>query len=515
MISMALERLLEHDVEMFGLDPELIWRVIQAFVKHCDQFSAERGDIQIASPSEFDTFRSASPYTVHLVMDDPERMERALTELLRRPRILKHALRRTWIAWESLHGEVSLVDLLVYSAVHTVSADAVAFIREHWSPLASGPESKLSGEAKNDPEASWNAHMSRYSDGEKKNLWVLTKFLFPVLGHMQRRPRAQGADKERYWDRIVNRRIQDNAVPDQEVLRDVLHWRSSGDPSRLLKGLLDSAAYTSTLAEFYESPKQKDINLNGDDILDLATHLFDMILEREGKNARADSCPGFIGLWRLEIRRDRFEDYEGWLWRAIQKAMPVSLHLATGLEHYWGGSDSPMDTDREARTRLRCRVAAWAKANLNAELFCRVLPSEAPHVLLSFVLGPHRDTKAPEPDWNTWSWIAKVLLEALVRDPSIMIPQVIVVFVQSDRRLPDPRFEDDEDMESQRKVEIVYQLRRDRVRGLFTSAKLRRQFADSILQPATDEESWAPDTQIMVTQVREDISAWQGENDLN
>ena len=156
MISLDLKRLLDHEVELFGFDLERVWAVIQTFVDYCDRYSVERGDIQVAGHEELERLRKRSPSTFLLARMLPEPpMVHALTELLRHPRILKHAMRRTWLVWQSLHGEVSLEDLLVYSTIRTVSYSARSFIRDRWHLLATPDRQK-----KTDLKAAWESWVS-------------------------------------------------------------------------------------------------------------------------------------------------------------------------------------------------------------------------------------------------------------------------------------------------------------------------------------------------------------------
>ncbi len=508
MISMDLKRLLDHEVELFGLDLANIWKVIQAFAVHCDLYSAEHGDIQIASEDEQKVSRQDDKYWLYIAREYPDRsVELALTSLLRLPRILKHALRRTWLAWKSLHGEVSLDDLLIYSTIHTANSEAVAFLRDHWPTLVSERDQNPQHRMKVDLQAMWNAHMRRASDSEKQWLWSLVKSLFPAVEDHWSRKKAQGADKERYWSRITNGIIEAGAVRDQRVLQDVKNWKASKNTSTIVSCLMDDSQYTSVLEDILDYQRPSTVNLAGDDVLVLATALFEEMCHTSGVRASSESCPGFIALWRLQSRGRRFTDYDGWLYAEIEKASRISLHLQNDLEYFWG-SVRYSALNVEGRTQMRHRIAEWAHASVDAEFLCRTLPAEFPYVLRHFVLGPPLETEVPEPDWQRWSWIADILLKAIQCNPLLMIPQAVMLLTEQDQRI---RYRQPGEEEGHARMETICRINRAWVKALFPEAKARQRFADVILESLPDEGAWTVDNQAIVRQFCEDLHGWRKE----
>lgn len=507
MIPLDLKRLLDHDVELFGFDLEAIWKVIQAFVRHCDQFATEQGDIKVATKEELRKFQSDNPYRFILARDYPEQsVELALTELLRQPRILKHALRRTWKSWQTLHGEVSLDDLLVYNTIHTINSDAVAFIRDHWSSLALDRESDQDKKKKSNLPNLWKASMSRASDQEKIWLWSLMNFLFPGL-ESYANSKLQGIERERCWHRISNSRIKPKEVRDQQVLKNMKAWKDSGDASAIVQGLMTDSQYTSVFEDLFETQRAGTITLEGEELLKLATLVIERMRKYFGRDANPDKCPGFIALWRLQHRGNRhFTNYAKWLWAEVEKTLVVSLRLSNELEYYWGSKKySQLNTaDLE---QIRLQVVQWANKNINAESLCRTLSSETPHALLHFMAGAPHDGKLSEPMWEKWLWISDVILNALNRDPKLMIPQVTVLFSKSEGKIRDNLLDD----ESILRTMTIYHLKKDWVRRLFRDSTQRHQFAEAILKPTSNEETWPSDIQDMISKIRKEIGTWQYE----
>ncbi len=509
MIPMDLNRILDHEVEMLGLDLERIWKVIQTFVRHCDEFSAKHGDIQIDVMKESKKFREYNPYTFFIAAREfpGQSMEIALTQILRRPRLLKQAFRRTWLAWQSLHGEVCLEDLLIYNTIHTVNSGAIDFMRDHWSGLASGQQSDRTVHKQEDMLKVWNKYMSGVDDNVKRWLWTLVGVLFPDYGNKQRSSSTQGINNERYWKRISNGRLETEGIRDQEIIRQVVQWKDSGEARAIVEKLMVDVDYTSVFEQLFEYPRPAPASLNGKGVMVLASQLFEKMLHKDGSKANHGSSPGFIPLWRLQNKRSSIVDYEGWLWKEMQKALPTSLYFQVDLEHYFGGTNSPIG--QESRICLRHRIAKWAKENIKAESLCRTLPLNKACILREFILGPTQDRITPDPDWPTWEWIVPEFMKALRQDASLLIPQIVVIFIEFLGSQVDRHANEDEETEEQSNgMRMVYQLNKDWIRCLFGSRKQRSTFSEAILKPASEEETWSAEIQAMVGQFREGLRAW-------
>ncbi len=502
MISLDLKRLLDHDEELFGFDHEAVWEVIRTFVLYCDRYASKLDDLQVASDKELAFFRESNPYRIDIAKRHPDTsFEIALTELLRRPRILKYALRRTWLAWKSLHGEVNLDDLLVYSAIRTSSTEAVAFIRDQGHQLTSNADR----EDKEAIKGLWDAQMRGVSDKECAWLWRMMESMFPSLDRTGGRTKTQGISKERYLPRIVNGRIEGDGFRDQMVIKDVAKWKESKSDSSLIDGLVSDTKYASVFEDLFYNDRPAQIGLNGEDVLCLASQLFEVIRDGFGAQANSDSCPAFITLWRLQNQGRQFKNYEEWLWSEMKKTLPISLLLVNEVEYFWASPNySPLDGD--ARDRLKDRMLDWAKEHLDLKELCRLLTDVPVHVLYYFILGSRTPKLTREQRLNSWQWFGPVLLDSLSHRGNVMIPQAVFLFSSGEHRLRDDGFDEQSPYRSQ--FETVHSLRKDEVAQLFTDLQSRRRFVDLIMQSSTDEEEWPTDTQVMVSQIRAELAVW-------
>ncbi len=508
MIPLDLKRLVDHEVELFGLDLEAVWKVIQAFIRHCDAFSSDRGDLQVESDEERQKFRISSPYVFPMAREHPEHsVELALTSLLRRPRILKHALRRTWLAWQELHGEVNLDDMMVYDTVHTVSSTAIAFIRDNWGILTSEAQSDRN-ERRKKVEQAWENQVARMNADEQQWLTTLLGYMFPLLRDFPSgMPRAQGITKERYWSRIANGWIEPGGVLDQKILKDVKAWKDSGDASAIVERLTTDVGYTGVFEQLFEYGRPARLSVTGDDVLRLASLLFEQMRVKFGAKADSDSCPGFIPLWRLQSRGRRFKDYAAWLWAEMEKTMQVSINLRNDLEYYWGSRKySPLEED--ARRKLRQQTAEWAQEHLDSTGLCAVLEGAPNWALLHFVAGAPHDAKNAEPVWDEWRWLSQPLLMCIEVRPVVMIPQACCIFLDAGQRFRDHM---EEDGVHESRTETVYTIKRDWMWQFFGDAINCGKFIDLILAGGPFEEQWSAETATLVQQVREQTTVWRRE----
>ena len=501
--SLDLKRLLDHEVELFGLDLGDVWPVIQAFVRYCDEYADNEGDLQIASEEELKVFRESGPHTIYSARMSPDKSILVpLTQILRTPRFLKHALRGTWLAWKTLHGEVNLCDLLVYNAICTDSSQATAFIREHQIALSSSPD--LEDADKNEIVGFWNAQMKGISDKERAWLWQLIEHLFPVLVGGTHRTRVQGISKDRCWQRIANGRIVRDDLQDQVVIKDFAKWKESGNASPFLEKLMSDLKYTNRFVDLFYDDRPAQVGLNGEEFLCLVSQLFQKMRENR-PDVQADN--NICSVLSYLLGQRQFDDYGGWLWSELEKTMPVSLLLRNEIELNWGRLGS-FTLSKDAKDTIESRTCAFAREILVPKKLCRLLSGVPDFTLLHLVRGPRR-RPTPELKWDSWLWLGPVLLDSLHNCGNVMIPQAIGLFF-SQWKVNKRNKNLDSELSGGR-TEHVYKLRIERLQKIFPNPKDLEHFVELIMQSSTGEDAWPDDTKLMVSQARAELAVWPKE----
>jgi hypothetical protein len=365
MIQFDFKRLLDLEFEVPPLDSGLTWRTIRSIFRRCEQFSTDSGDISPERNESPDPFHFEDPVVIYFV-SELSIVPSALIHLLQRPRILKSALRRTWVAWQTLHGEVSLRDLLVWSTIVTVDSAASSFVREARHLLVGEKE-----DSRKEAEKLWGELRTAAAQDAKTALWTLVQYLLPPASR-QSISKPQGVKSDRHWIRTVSGFMAADAVRDQTVLHDFLAFKTGGNSEPLVNGLFDSR-YGDAFETLYEARLSDRVAMGVEEAMDLATLVFRNLRET-GVSATLDRAPGVFSLWRVMKKGERHYDrdaYATWVAAEITAAALVGMKLATEIEYYWAGKYTP--AEGEASATVRQHVIQWAEHNLSAGLLTQVL----------------------------------------------------------------------------------------------------------------------------------------------
>lgn len=510
MITMDLNRLVNHDVHLFGVELLDAWSVIREFRAYCLNFSFRHGDIFISGESDIDIFTDVNLFKLRKEREDAEsNIEVAISMLLRQPRLLKKALRHVWISWNRLHGEVGFNEILVHSVIRTVSYEAMLFIRDNLYGRSSAGSSGDGDSFEKKIQSRWDAQVAAVGDIEKKWLWSLIKYRIWEFSGNRGNAQRRGNVREEVWKKLDDGVAYSGDIGDQLILRDVLKWKETGDFTSIVDHLKNDDAYTDIFELQFIDRRSTGVNISGSEALQLTSELINWANNEYGVEASFDSYPGLGALWRICMKRGRINGYRQWLWQEIKKVISVSLKFQVDIEYYWGSRRySPLD--EHGAKRIRMWILAWAKRHVNADLLCRVLSQEYAYSLFLFLFGPAEARKSSVQILEQCQWIGSPLLEAIGRNPILMIPQAIPLFFDSKHEFQ----EDDTDEEGFRRHTpgITYTIKPDHVKLVFDDAEGRRRFIDAILKTDPDgEKVWSDQDKDMVEQARKGFQKWLDE----
>jgi len=222
------------------------------------------------------------------------------------------------------------------------------------------------------------------------------------------RPRTQGIQYERYWQRALSEDIAAENVRDQTVICDIQQWidEPSGD-SALINGICSSTYYSNV----WEDLAYRFFSDNRERILLLCEKALERIRTQHGAGASSDS-QGFIAIWRYSNRHvGHVEENAQWLEDRITEAASVSLELVNSLWHYWGAGNNSI-LRPEDRDRVRRHIIEVLRRELTVELLARITHPTFRYVIYQLVFDPgsHSPVQAgPE----AWEWMGSVLLGGL------------------------------------------------------------------------------------------------------
>lgn len=139
-------RLCEHTEMMPQLNFETIAAKIDDFLKTCESISGsklvffkERNDIRRVAVER------CLGESIHGGNVFPD----AICLLAQTPRVLKHALRRGWLMWRNLTGEIDLLELVVYVLLREGCPVGFQFLKDNLSALRTLPKHDMGEEKKN------------------------------------------------------------------------------------------------------------------------------------------------------------------------------------------------------------------------------------------------------------------------------------------------------------------------------------------------------------------------------
>ncbi len=362
-----------------------------------------------------------------------------IVSLLKTPRLLKLSLRRILSAWEHLHGEIDFDDLFVATVLRFSAPEAYDFLLENMSELQALQSRENSEEVKK-------------MRGYIKNKWELTSklewnveaaerliaFLFPAWDDKSFRsvqvPQGiRNYDPTNYWQRVNAEFLSKTEIPDQDILHALKKWKLNHNDVVLRKLSLPEALYSLPLL----SPKVEQFAryfLDAEDIRKIAASLFKIILQNEGAKANIDSCPAFVGLWRLSTRIPMEHDEDHWKWvlDQILYALPLSLRFSNDMYHYWrhnrylGGN--------QKSTELRTLVISNFKVLFvnNPGIFIPSLDPIFIYCVYHFaVVFSNPDQGGDGFEAKEWKWLANLLVDAAKIQPQIVLPQIVPFIINS------------------------------------------------------------------------------------
>jgi len=360
-----------------------------------------------------------------------------LCKLLVTPRILKASLRRTWLAWRTIHGEIDLDHLLICSALRSTAPEAFFLINENVAHLRGLSSRSDTEDAKKRNEQIRESLKKQLADRSQACEWnpetiaELIGFIFPgwEAGSSSHSPIApqgvQIGEPTDYWGRLNREELLPHEIRDQEIIRAIESWKQDRNAPafrdlRIQNALFEVEGVAPRVEQFGDILTPKEVR-------DLASGLFDLILKKE-KIAAARDYPGFIELWRLSLKK-RYDSHEKWILPEIVRALRKSLRFANDLYYYWRHQSE--NVDRSYPTpELRDSVVRHAQSVYASDhgVYMRALDRECPGSTRTLVVDDS-SPKAGGPGLENedWSWFGPVLLSAASTDRELGIPQVVVL----------------------------------------------------------------------------------------
>ena len=339
----------------------------------------------------------------------------AIASILDTPRKLRHVERRVTSAWEALHGEIFLDDLLILCVLREGAPDVFNFIIQHMDSARLDGKTELDQRPK-EVNAAWNKLVDAHPRSEQVQTLVnvmaipqLAKSSRPTV-HPQGVANIEPSD---YLRRALSERVDPSEIRDQRVLTDIVNYRDrgSGEMVRQLASTWEKSAYVQLWEHFSSLIPARDL-------LSVATAI---INSRRAAIHAAEKDEPLLAVWRRANRRlDRSDENTQWLSEQVAQTLPLSLSYAHDLYYFWASrkygmvSEAGRQVVREV-THETARLTFTTPAALRAAI--------SPHDIwdLRHLVQPvdHDEPLSARISPADWSWIALTVIAALNEEPSL------------------------------------------------------------------------------------------------
>lgn len=344
----------------------------------------------------------------------------ALVSLLDTPRSLKHVLSRVDHAWDNLHGEAELDDILIVSALRHGAEPVYRFLLADIDAARHEPDDMFP--RTKDIKDEWTRVLAKVPAGPAAQKLIdlmgieqLTKDT--IRTGVDSPQGVQESEPVDYFRRIAAEELSPSELRDQAVLRDIDQWKATRT-GPLIDQLLASSDADEEYARVWEhfSDRHSEAELT-----EMVEQLVAKIKERDGSAAAADHR-ALIGLWRRCNRRLRRNEHADWLQALILDAIPVSLHLGTGLFYYWTGNHGIVED--AARAEIRRSVVETVRATIRTgDDLARVLTSEHPYLIGRLITQTGSDPSLAA--FEAWrDHLPALLIDGANKHPEALVPEL-------------------------------------------------------------------------------------------
>jgi len=415
------DKLCDHIETLQLIEPSSITSLIERIQNECRE-TKRFPQVSIGFDDQRDRFKMFSDF---LIRDVEElTFAESLARLLSTPRALRHALGHTRSAWQTLHGEVDLEHLLSSNILRYGAPECFQFLTIHWDRLVddrsrSGAFSKEQYEVVRKSIASEWEKISTTSSWNQTAAFNVMCFLIPQVEYWIKgaqpnsvyRKAMQGIGQRRYWYRILNERIEDSDVRDQEILRDISSWvEEPVENAELIRKLSSNKKY----ADLWEDLAPYKIPHNVDSLRMLCGQVLHGILRERGAFA-CHSSIGFGNVWRhLQKRISGESGNAEWLMDQITFAAETSLDMVNALWHYFGSPGRYSLLQSSQSEGVRQHILHLSKSLLvDRESIETRLNSAQNATIYQLVFNPGEQPGQFLAGVETWNWLSLTLLDGL------------------------------------------------------------------------------------------------------
>ena len=420
-------RLCEHTEMIPDLDAEVVSTILDAVRFHCREKFQNDIDLVERKP-----FYASPPW---MGADKYGMWEFQMATLVNTPRKLKATARRFSGAWDVLHGEVDIDELLIASCLRVCAPSAFGFLMRRYNEFGTIEKKKNGSEHPPSPvitrlKDEWS-NLKDYGFDLPAAGKLLQMFLSPeaqvVFGEPQYRRTnlvQEFRSQTRYRQRIFNEVLSGDELLDQQILRELFHAARDNELHKIGRRIEESAEFRHIFDHFLRY--MLGDKLKKEEFRIIIKGVFATIRDKYGSKANEGCEAYFETIHWVQLCFKELNEYYEAAFELVQDSIPGSLHLAVHIYHdliLRGAAASTLD---EYGGRVM-QLLKKAFSTNGSDILDRALDESLPdtlHKLIGFNLSPDKRSK---PDWKEWGWFGPVLLGGLKLNHQKFTPQIALL----------------------------------------------------------------------------------------
>jgi hypothetical protein len=371
----------------------------------------------------------------------------AVGDLLDTPRALKFSLNAVIRAWERIHGEVDIDELIILTALRYRAGPVYSFLIRRaldlrllgrLSSLDRDDDKKERQQQLDELRTEWKEALAKV-DANRLAVEALMGDLFPsshaITGrqnwlHSNRLQSVASSRGSVYLDRIAAGALSKHAVRDQTVLRYLDAMARGKIPESFAETFVTSRTFAEITVFFDDALRQRrgELEVSTSSRLSAASTMLEIQSNQHPNRMFWEGATHhLIKHWVEKGTGD--PAYITWATEEILKRIPNNLFKATEL---YLDLFRDMHISTEAQSSVRDEILAKARSvflELPPGDFAALFPAHFPYTLSYLV---RLDTKGPSDALRTrpqdWAWLKGQILSGLRERPDILIPQVLPIF---------------------------------------------------------------------------------------
>jgi hypothetical protein len=337
----------------------------------------------------------------------------SITTIIENPRNLKHIFRRTYSAWEQLHGEIEFDHLFIANVLRVAAPEVFNFLNDQISHIQwldrrdiNSDEKAIVREKLKNKLSEMINDAPRYDGIEK-----LVSFLFPYWNSISGTYGViQGFSDNKttdYWNRMIREKLDDREISDQQIAKAITKWKQDYQSYTyknltLAQAMIEITGFPEKIGQFSELLNIQEI------LLLISQYLDNVFLKKSIHASEILEIPG-MGTCIQLIQGKEIPDAEKWFIKEVSKLFPVNLYIASQVFSNFFQILNKNEYKLVFNTLINNAKSTYSKK----EIFIKACKSSSKSIFEFHKLFTHFYKRSTVSEYNpdNWIWLIDLLLD--------------------------------------------------------------------------------------------------------